>query len=114
MLNLSDRSWDSVGNVCVVIQRIEDRRVIGVDRFDFGVEGHGGFAALADGDAAADAGPQFVEYGDLLHRFVPRPARFSQLSGATSLNRAPSRLGWARLSVTVPKRPRFALHIPVA
>ena len=75
------------------MDRIEDRRVVGVDRFDFRMERLGGFPPLAEGDAVADAGSQLVVNGQFLGRLLARPSRSDSDSGTTSLKHPPVRLG---------------------
>ena len=81
---------------------VEDRRVVGVDRLDVGIERHGRLAAFADGDAAAEARPQLVVDGDLFGRLVGPPRSCPTSAAPTSFNSPRSGSDAQRFSVTVP------------
>ena len=66
---------------------IQDRRVVGVDRFDFGAERLGRFGPFAEGDPAADAGAEVVPDDQFVRLRLARSPQFASDSGTTSRSR---------------------------
>ena len=82
---------------------VENRRVVGVDRFHVGMKRLGRFAPFADGDSAADARAKLVVDDQFFARLVLVAAQIRPATAAPPVDSdAPSKLGCERLSVTVP------------